>query len=192
MVYTARHLAPSRDWCRKGDSRAMSRRSAVAAMVALVGSMLVMASAASAQTGYPPGPCSATLSAANIGNFNVGQTFTVTLAPTCAWTPGTSVAVTVNGHTVGTKISASNGTIAVTVRVVSATVLQVDGVYLMWYGSYYESIRRERTAIGFAVSDDGLKWYKHADNPVLRPDPERPWESNYVGSGCVLRSSQRE
>ena len=23
--------------------------------------------------------------------------------------------------------------------------------------------------------------------PVLRPDPKRPWESNYVGSGCVLR-----
>jgi predicted GH43/DUF377 family glycosyl hydrolase len=67
------------------------------------------------------------------------------------------------------------------------TVLQVDGVYLMWYGSYYESIRRERTAIGFAVSLDGLKWYKHPDNPVLRPDPDRPWESNYVGSGCVLR-----
>jgi predicted GH43/DUF377 family glycosyl hydrolase len=67
------------------------------------------------------------------------------------------------------------------------TVLQVDGVYLMWYGSYYESIRRERTAIGFAVSVDGLKWYKHPENPVLRPDPERPWESNYVGSGCVLR-----
>lgn len=67
------------------------------------------------------------------------------------------------------------------------TVLLVDGVYLMWYGSYYESIRRERTAIGFAVSTDGLKWHKHPDNPVLRPDPERPWESNYVGSGCVLR-----
>lgn len=67
------------------------------------------------------------------------------------------------------------------------TVLQVDGVYLMWYGSYYESVHRERTAIGFAASIDGLKWYKHPENPVLRPDPNRPWESNYVGSGCVLR-----
>src|SRR4029079_19132529 len=24
-------------------------------------------------------------------------------------------------------------------------------------------------------------------NPVHRPDPSRPWESNYVGSGCVMR-----
>ncbi|MCI0456566.1 MAG: hypothetical protein L0Z62_06255, partial [Gemmataceae bacterium] len=67
------------------------------------------------------------------------------------------------------------------------TVLKVDGVYLMWYGSYYSAVRREKTAIGFAASVDGLKWYKHPQNPVLRPDPKRPWESNYVGSGCVLR-----
>jgi predicted GH43/DUF377 family glycosyl hydrolase len=67
------------------------------------------------------------------------------------------------------------------------TVLKVDGVYLMWYGSYDRAIRRETTAIGFAVSRDGQRWYKHPDNPVFRPDPARPWESNYVGSGCVLR-----
>jgi hypothetical protein len=34
---------------------------------------------------------------------------------------------------------------------------------------------------------DGERWYKHPQNPVLRPDPQRPWESNYVGSGCVMR-----
>jgi predicted GH43/DUF377 family glycosyl hydrolase len=67
------------------------------------------------------------------------------------------------------------------------TVLLIDGVYLMWYGSYDHAVRRETTAIGFAASMDGQHWHKHPNNPVLRPDPNRPWESNYVGSGCVMR-----
>jgi hypothetical protein len=67
------------------------------------------------------------------------------------------------------------------------TVLKVDDAYLIWYGSYDRAIRRETTAIGFAVSRDGLTWHKHPQNPVLRPDPARAWESNYVGSGCVMR-----
>jgi predicted GH43/DUF377 family glycosyl hydrolase len=67
------------------------------------------------------------------------------------------------------------------------TVLKIDGVYLMWYGSYDNAIRRETTAIGFAASLDGVNWHKHPQNPVHRPDPTRPWESNYVGSGCVMR-----
>ncbi|MCI0357489.1 MAG: hypothetical protein L0211_03265 [Planctomycetaceae bacterium] len=67
------------------------------------------------------------------------------------------------------------------------TVLKIDGVYLMWYGSYYSAVRRQTTAVGFAVSLDGLHWHKHPQNPVLIPDPKRPWESNYVGSGCVAR-----
>jgi hypothetical protein len=57
----------------------------------------------------------------------------------------------------------------------------------MWYGSYYSAVRRQTTAIGFAASLDGLHWHKHPHNPVMVPDPKRPWESNYVGSGCVLR-----
>jgi predicted GH43/DUF377 family glycosyl hydrolase len=67
------------------------------------------------------------------------------------------------------------------------TVLKIDGVFLMWYGSYDNAIRRETTAIGFAASLDGVHWHKHPQNPVHRPDPSRPWESNYVGSGCVMR-----
>jgi hypothetical protein len=67
------------------------------------------------------------------------------------------------------------------------TVLKSDGAYLMWYGSYDRAVRRETTAIGFAVSRDGRQWHKSPHNPVLRPDPRRPWESNYVGSGCVSR-----
>ena len=67
------------------------------------------------------------------------------------------------------------------------TVLQIEGVYVMWYGSYDRAIRRETTAIGFAASLDGQRWHKLPQNPVLRPDPKRVWESNYVGSGSVLR-----
>lgn len=65
-------------------------------------------------------------------------------------------------------------------------VLKIDGVYLLWYGSYHAQVK-QTTAIGFAVSTDGIHWHKHPQNPVLRPDPTRPWESNYVTSGCVMR-----
>jgi predicted GH43/DUF377 family glycosyl hydrolase len=67
------------------------------------------------------------------------------------------------------------------------TVHKVDGVFLMWYGSYDHAIRRETTAIGFAASLDGKSWHKSPHNPVLRPDPKRSWESNYVGSGSIVR-----
>jgi predicted GH43/DUF377 family glycosyl hydrolase len=66
------------------------------------------------------------------------------------------------------------------------TVLKIDGVYLMWYGSYWSG-RRDTTALGFAVSHDGLRWHKHPDNPVFRPDPQRPWESHYTTSQSVRR-----
>lgn len=60
-----------------------------------------------------------------------------------------------------------------------------DPVYLMWYGS--RLVSGPRTAIGFAVSLDGITWYKHPNNPVLRPDPSRPWESHYTTSQSVIR-----
>jgi predicted GH43/DUF377 family glycosyl hydrolase len=66
------------------------------------------------------------------------------------------------------------------------TVIQVDGVFLMWYGSY-SNANRQTTALGFAVSEDGLTWRKHPNNPVLSPDPNRPWESHYVTSESVVR-----
>jgi predicted GH43/DUF377 family glycosyl hydrolase len=71
--------------------------------------------------------------------------------------------------------------------VVYPCVLKIDGVYLMWYGSYYSAVRRQTTAIGFAASTDGITWHKHPQNPVLKPEPERAWESHYVTSGSVMR-----
>jgi len=71
-------------------------------------------------------------------------------------------------------------------RLFYPTVLKLDDTYQMWYGSYW-SQRRHTTALGFAASEDGLRWYKHPDNPVFRPDPGRPWESHYVTSQSILR-----
>ncbi len=71
-------------------------------------------------------------------------------------------------------------------RLFYPTVMKIDGAYLMWYGSYW-SARRNTTALGFAVSLNGLKWRKHPQNPVFRPDSDRPWESNYVTSQSVMR-----
>jgi predicted GH43/DUF377 family glycosyl hydrolase len=66
------------------------------------------------------------------------------------------------------------------------SVIKVDDVYCMWYGSYTDR-SRNYTAIGFAVSEDGIRWYKHPENPVLRYDSTRPWESHYVTSESVMR-----
>ncbi len=71
--------------------------------------------------------------------------------------------------------------------VVYPCVLKVDGTFLMWYGSYNHAVRRQTTAIGFAASEDGIHWHKHPQNPVLLPDVNRLWESNYVTSGSVMR-----
>ena len=71
-------------------------------------------------------------------------------------------------------------------RLFYPTVEKVAETYLMWYGSYWNA-RPNTTALGFAVSQDGIRWYKHPQNPVLRPDPDRPWESNYVTSQSVMR-----
>jgi hypothetical protein len=66
-------------------------------------------------------------------------------------------------------------------------VVRIDGVYLMWYASYWVEQPADKTAIGFAVSRDGLQWHKHPANPVLRPDPDLPWESHYNSSQSVMR-----
>ncbi len=66
------------------------------------------------------------------------------------------------------------------------TVTKIGNVYLMWYASYAHE-NRQTTAIGFAVSLDGVNWHKHPQNPVLSPDPTRPWESHYVSSQSVIQ-----
>jgi predicted GH43/DUF377 family glycosyl hydrolase len=71
-------------------------------------------------------------------------------------------------------------------RLFYPTVRKVDGLYLMWYGSYWRQ-QPQKTALGFAVSRDGKQWTKSPHNPVLRPDPSRPWESHYTTSQSIVR-----
>jgi len=70
--------------------------------------------------------------------------------------------------------------------VIYPTVIKTGGVYCMWYGSYTDK-SHDFTSLGFAVSEDGRNWHKHPQNPVLKYDPDRPWESNYVTSDSVMR-----
>ncbi|NKB70740.1 MAG: hypothetical protein GKR89_27030 [Candidatus Latescibacteria bacterium] len=71
-------------------------------------------------------------------------------------------------------------------RLFYPTVLKDGDLYLMWYGSYWGDART-RTALGLATSTDGLSWRKNPHNPVLKPDPERTWESHYTTSQSVMR-----
>jgi len=50
-------------------------------------------------------------------------------------------------------------------------------LYRMWYsgGEQYEP-----NAIGYATSEDGLKWAKHERNPIFKPDPGLAWEKDRV------------
>lgn len=64
-------------------------------------------------------------------------------------------------------------------------VIKAGGVYLMIYGCYWRDDKH--TALGFAVSRDGLNWTKHSGNPVFRPEPAHDWESNFTTSQTLLR-----
>lgn len=105
----------------------MRRRQAVAVLVGLVGAVLLLvAPAAQAQTGYPPGLCTAVTGSQNVGSVNIGQRFVLQVAPTCLFTPGTPVTVTVNGVDIPGKTAEAGGFVLVDVTVVSATQLSID------------------------------------------------------------------
>jgi predicted GH43/DUF377 family glycosyl hydrolase len=71
-------------------------------------------------------------------------------------------------------------------RLFYPTVVKVDNVYLLWYGSYW-SAQANKTALGFAASTDGLRWYKNPHNPIFKPEPKHPWESHYTTSQSIVR-----
>jgi predicted GH43/DUF377 family glycosyl hydrolase len=56
--------------------------------------------------------------------------------------------------------------------------------YRMWYsgGEQYEP-----NAIGYATSEDGLKWTKHEKNPIFRPEQSKAWEKDRVTACQVVR-----
>jgi predicted GH43/DUF377 family glycosyl hydrolase len=57
-----------------------------------------------------------------------------------------------------------------------------DKLYHMWYsgGEQYEP-----NAIGYATSTDGMKWTRHKDNPIFKPDANSAWEKDRV-TGCQV------
>ena len=105
----------------------MRRTQVVAVLVGLMGAvMLLVAPAATAQTGYPPGLCTAVSGSQNVGSVNVGQRFVLQIAPTCLFTPATPVTVTVNGIDIPGKTAEPGGFVLVDITVVSATQLSID------------------------------------------------------------------
>ena len=44
-----------------------------------------------------------------------------------------------------------------------------------------------KTALGMAISTDGVRWQKNPNNPVFRPDESRDWESHYTTSQSIMR-----
>jgi hypothetical protein len=85
-----------------------------------------MAPAAGAQTGYPPGACTATIGSQDAGSHAVGESFSIRLTPTCIWDAGSAVGIVVNGQSVGTKAANADGTVTVNVVVTSPTVLTIN------------------------------------------------------------------
>ncbi|MBT5876491.1 MAG: hypothetical protein HOH43_23910, partial [Candidatus Latescibacteria bacterium] len=71
-------------------------------------------------------------------------------------------------------------------RLFYPTVLKYQEHYFMWYGSYLVQ-DRQKTALGFAVSADGIAWTKNPQNPVFQPEPTNTWESHYTTSQSVIR-----
>lgn len=65
------------------------------------------------------------------------------------------------------------------------SVFKADGIYVMFYGSVWNA--QQFTAIGLAVSQDGKKWQKYAENPVFKPEPKNDWESNYTTSQTIMK-----
>jgi predicted GH43/DUF377 family glycosyl hydrolase len=56
--------------------------------------------------------------------------------------------------------------------------------YRLWYSGGEQG---EPNAIGYATSPDGLKWTKHDDNPIFKPDPKKEWEKDRVTACQVVR-----
>ena len=59
-----------------------------------------------------------------------------------------------------------------------------DKLYRMWYSAGEQF---EPNAIGYATSPDGLRWSRHGQNPVFRPDPKSRWEKDRVTACQVVK-----
>lgn len=106
----------------------MRRMQAMAALVSLVGAVMVLlAPAATAQTGYPPGSCTQVTGSQDVGTVEVGQQFVLQIAPTCLFDPGAQVEIDANG-VVFTDTAETNGRVLLTVNVLSTTQLSINPI----------------------------------------------------------------
>jgi beta-xylosidase len=55
-------------------------------------------------------------------------------------------------------------------------------LFRLWYSGGEQG---EPNAIGYATSADGVKWAKHENNPVFKPEPKSVWEKDRV-TGCQI------
>jgi len=115
----------------------------------VVGVMTLSIPVASAQTGYPPGPCTAGDTFIDAGTHAVGETFTIRLATICLWQPGAGIATTVNGQFVGTKTADASSAVFVNVTVLSPTQLSIDDPVLV------SAQCGQNTAVGVGPTAEG-------------------------------------
>ena len=68
-------------------------------------------------------------------------------------------------------------------------VLREDDTWIMFYAAYWagQPDGVQRTAIGMALSRDGIDWNRYGGNPVLTPDPSGEFDSHYTSSQSVIR-----
>lgn len=69
-------------------------------------------------------------------------------------------------------------------QVYNPCVLKVSDKYYMWYAGATVEDKRWHVKIGLAISEDGKKWIKYADNPVVSYD--EPWEIHSVFGPSVM------
>ncbi|MFC2101967.1 tetratricopeptide repeat protein, partial [Bacteroidota bacterium] len=64
----------------------------------------------------------------------------------------------------------------------SFDILKLEALYTMWYVGFDK--RDSTTKIGFAWSENGLKWTKHPE-PLLKPGKEGEWDDAYLNNAEV-------
>ncbi len=64
------------------------------------------------------------------------------------------------------------------------TVLKTKEGYKIWYGG--NDLSRDKAAIGYASSPDGITWVKHPDNPIFTPDLPTRWDGYSVSDPDII------
>lgn len=105
------------------------RLSALTALVALFGGATFLLVPPAAAQPYPPGPCTAIVSTSGvIGSGEIGATITLTVRAECTFTAGGTATIVVDGQPAGTKPVNADGSVTVTITILSATELSINPV----------------------------------------------------------------